>query len=465
MNNWECVISNLIPTKDDVWFLPLGGTGEIGMNLNLYGHDGKWLMVDCGVSFNEPLDAFADKSSLSAERLFSVVAPDPAFIAERKDDLVGLVITHAHEDHLGAVPYLWARFRCPVYATPFAAEVLRRKLVQVKLDGKVPIIEVDINDTLELGPFSVSWLAITHSIPEPFALKISTSAGDILHTADWKIDAQPITGKPFQHQTYQALGKQNVLALVGDSTNALKPGMSLSERNCYDGLLATIKPLKGRVVVGCFASNIARLISLARIAEKTSRYMSVLGRSLLNMVSIAKLQGIWPQDLVLADPEHIGYLPPEEVLIVATGSQGEPRAALSRLALDSHPLLELSAGDHVIFSSIVIPGNEAMVTRLLSRFHSKGVKTLLSEDSPLPIHASGHPCAEELKLMYHWVKPQIAIPVHGEAQHIAAHCQIAKDSGVRKTYAGLNGDLYRLAPQAGIRRNVVKTGRLPIRQE
>ncbi|MBU2977156.1 ribonuclease J [Alteromonas sp. C1M14] len=457
----------LSPGKNDLWFLPLGGTGEIGMNLNLYGHDGRWLMVDCGVSFNAPLHPVKTACTNEKERsenLHNIVAPDPRFIVEHKEALSGLVLTHAHEDHLGAVPYLWPRLRCPVYATAFTAEVLRRKLVQVGLDNKVPLIEVDADKLLQVGPFSVRWLAITHSIPDPFALHISTPAGNVLHTADWKIDAQPVAGQPFQHTLYQSLGDTPVLAMVGDSTNALKPGMSVSERSCFDGLLATIKPLTGRVVVSCFASNIARLISLARVAKKTNRYMALVGRSLVNMYSIAKSQGIWPEDLVLADVNHMGYLPPEEVLLVATGSQGEPRAALSRLALDSHPQLELSSGDHVVFSSIIIPGNEEAVHRLLQRFKAKGVDVVLSEQSPLPIHASGHPCAEELKLMYHWVKPDIAIPVHGENAHIQAHCAIAKESGVRKTYAGNNGDLYRLSPQAGIRRQLVKTGRISLQK-
>ena len=458
------IISSLNPAKDDLWFIPLGGTGEIGMNLNLYGHDGQWLMVDCGVSFNESLYPAAE-TGVTKDALFSVVAPDPEFITSRKEQLAGLVITHAHEDHVGAVPYIWQRFRCPVYTTPFTAEVLRRKLARENMAGRVPIIEVSENSTHTIGPFTVRWLAITHSIPDPYAILIDTSAGKIFHTADWKIDAQPVSGKPFQHTLYQALQDENILAMVGDSTNALKPGVSLSERNCFDGLLSVIKPLKGRVVVACFASNIARLISLARVAQRTGRYLALLGRSLINMVSIARAQGFWPEDITLADPEHIGYLPPEEVLVVATGSQGEPRAALSRLATNSHPQLELARGDHVIFSSIVIPGNEKPVERLLSRFAAMGVSTLLSEDSPLPVHASGHPCAEELKLMYHWVKPEIAIPVHGEAAHLQAHADIAKSCGIRKTYVGTNGDLYRLAPQVGIKRGAVKAGRIPIREK
>lgn len=461
----------LQPTIDDLWFVPLGGTGEIGMNLNLYGHNGQWLMVDCGVSFDEPLvpnykaGGKGDCRTQSKRSTHRVVAPDPTFISNQKDSLAGIVITHAHEDHVGAIPYLWERFQKPIYTTSFTAEVLRRKLARTKLANRIAIIEVDAGETKQIGPFSVHWLAITHSLPEPFALKITTPVGTVLHTADWKIDANPITGQPFDINLYKRLGEENILALVGDSTNAPKPGFSISERNCYDGLLSTIAPLKGRVVVGCFGSNIARLISLARIAKKTKRYMGLYGRSLMNMYGIAKQQGIWPDDLPITDPQHLGYLPPQEVLAVATGSQGEKNTALARLARDNHPLLSLDKGDTVLFSSIVIPGNEDSVERLSKALSAKGVSVIHSEDSVLPIHASGHPCEEELKLMYHWVKPKIAIPVHGEHHHLKAHAEIAKLCGVTKHYVGQNGDLYRLAPQPSIRRQVVPVGRVPVQQD
>ncbi|QPG06755.1 ribonuclease J [Salinimonas marina] len=437
------------------------------MNMNLYGHNGHWLMVDCGVSFDEPLVAPYRESQSAAEagEKIQVVAADPGFITAQKEHLCGIIITHAHEDHVGALPYLWPRLKCPVYTTRFTAEVLRRKLAETGLEGKVPIIEVDSHSLCRIGPFDVSWLAVTHSIPEPYALKISTPAGVVLHTADWKIDAQPITGKPFDPKLYRRLKEENILAMVGDSTNATKPGFSISERNCYDGLLATIRPQVGRVVVSCFGSNIARLISLAYVAKNTNRYMALFGRSLLNMYSIARKMGLWPDDLSLVEPSHLGYLPPHEVLAVATGSQGEARAALGRIAKDSHPHLTLDKGDMVIFSSIIIPGNETAVTGLVRQFEAQGVTTLLSENSTLPIHASGHPCAEELALMYEWVRPQIAIPVHGEPEHLEAHAMVAKATGVRKRQVGLNGDLYRLAPLPSIRRQVVKTGRIALRRE
>lgn len=467
MDGWLCNKRRqgrlLIPGSDDLWFLPLGGTGEIGMNLNLYGHDGKWLMIDCGISFDEPLIP-SYRSSNNSQTSHPVVAPDPSFITQQKDHLVGIVITHAHEDHIGALPHLWERFKCPVYTTPFTAEVLRRKLSRSTIANKVPIVEVTGQSTQSIGPFTLQWLAITHSIPEPYAIKITTPVGTVLHTADWKIDPQPVTGKPFNHQAFRQLANEGILALVGDSTNANKPGFSLSERTCYDGLLNTIKPLKGRVVVTCFASNVARLISLAKVAQKTGRYISLFGRSLLNMYAIAKYRDLWPEDLTLLDPGHLGYLPPEEVMIVATGSQGEPKAALARLAADTHHQVELAKGDAVVYSSIVIPGNECAVDKVNRALKAKGISVIQSEHSTLPIHASGHPCAEELKLMYQWIQPEIAIPVHGEQEHLSAHAQIAKSCGVNKHYVGQNGDLYRLAPQPSIRRQQVATGRIPLQQ-
>jgi ribonuclease J len=434
------------------------------MNLNLYGHDGKWLMIDCGVTFNEPLTPPYRQEGEAIGHRFDVVGPDPDFIAKQRDNLAGMIITHGHEDHVGAVAYLWPRLRCTVYTTPFTAEILRRKLAQVGLEHKVPVVVISPGTVHAVGPFTLHWLPITHSIPEPQAILISTLVGEVLHTADWKIDAQPITGKPFQPQLYKQLKEKRLLALVGDSTNATKPGFSVSERACYEGLLQVIKGCEKRVVVGCFGSNVARLISLARIADKTGRYLALMGRSLKNMYSIAKQTGFWPPELTVVDETHVGYLLAQEVLIVATGSQGESRAAINRLAIDANPHLMLESGDTVVFSSIVIPGNEVAVAALIQRLEKKGIKIIASEHTQLPIHASGHPCAEEVKLLYQWVKPEIAIPVHGESKHLLAHAELAKSVGIRKTYVGLNGDLIKLAPQSSIHRGVVKVGRLPFQQ-
>ena len=435
--------------------MPLGGTGEIGMNMNLYGHDGQWLMVDCGVSFNEPLKP---DDLHTAE----VVCADPRFISEQKERLAGIVITHAHEDHVGALPFLWRRFKCPVYTTAFTAEVLRRKLVQVGLADEVPVIVVNDNETKRIGAFNVTWLALTHSIPEPFAMTIDTLAGRIFHTGDWKIDKKPIIGEGFSPSSFKALAKENILAMMCDSTNALRDGHSISEHDCYEALLATIAPEKNRVVVGCFSSNVARLVALGRVAQETGRYLALVGRSLINMVGAAKATGHWPSDLPLIDAAHMGYLPREEVLAVVTGSQGEPRATLNRLASGNCFDLTLDADDLVIFSAMMIPGNEDAIMRLVEQFKGQKIRTLQQEDTDLPIHVSGHPCVEELKQLYTWVQPQIAVPVHGEPEHLRGNGKVAKASHVPQQLVGGNGDIYELAPRVKIRRNQVPVGRLSL---
>ncbi|WP_409418643.1 ribonuclease J [Marinomonas sp. RS-M-Aa-14] len=445
----------MIPSQEDLWFLPLGGTGEIGMNMNLYGHDGQWLMVDCGVSFNEPLTPDDLRTS-------EIVCADPRFISEQKERLVGIVITHAHEDHVGALPFLWRRFKCPVYTTAFTAEVLRRKLVQVGLTDQVPIIEVAENESKKIGVFNVKWLGLTHSIPEPFGMTIATSAGKVFHTGDWKIDKKPLLGDAFSPTAFKALAKDNILAMVCDSTNALKEGFSPSESDCYDGLLNTIAAEKNRVVVGCFSSNVARLVALGRVAKETGRYLALIGRSLTNMVSAARVTGHWPDDLPIIEAAHLGYLPKEEVLAVVTGSQGEPRATLNRLAADNCFDLSLDADDLVIFSAMRIPGNEQAIDRLVAQFKGRKIRTLQAHETNLMIHVSGHPCREELKQLYAWVQPQIAIPVHGEPKHLDANADVARLSHVPQQLVGRNGDLYQLAPSVSVRRQQVKVGRIAL---
>ena len=445
----------MIPSQEDLWFLPLGGTGEIGMNMNLYGHDGQWLMVDCGVSFNEPLTPDDLRTS-------EIVCADPRFISEQKERLVGIVITHAHEDHVGALPFLWRRFKCPVYTTAFTAEVLRRKLVQVGLTDQVPIIEVAENESKKIGVFNVKWLELTHSVPEPYAMTIDTPVGKIFHTGDWKIDKKPILGEAFSPAAFKALAKENILAMVCDSTNALKDGFSPSETDCYQGLLTTIAAEKNRVVVGCFSSNVARLVALGQIAKETGRYLALIGRSLTNMVSAARVTGHWPDDLPIIEAAHLGYLPKEEVLAVVTGSQGEPRATLNRLAADNCFDLSLDADDLVIFSAMRIPGNEQAIDRLVAQFKGRKIRTLQAHETDKVIHVSGHPCREELKQLYAWVQPQIAIPVHGEPKHLDANADVARLSHVPQQLVGRNGDLYQLAPSVSVRRQQVKVGRIAL---
>lgn len=433
------------PGARDLWFLPLGGTGEIGMNLNLYGHDGAWLMVDCGVSFarGEP-------------DLPSVILPDPAFITARRDALAGLLVTHAHEDHVGAVAALWRQLRCPVYATPFTLAVLRRKLAEVGLDGRVPLHETHAGMRHAVGPFSIEWVGLTHSIPEPNALVIDTPAGRVVHTGDWKLDDDPVVGHGYARARLQAIGAEGVDAMVCDSTNALLEGRSRSEGACHGPLLAAVRAQPGRVVVGCFASNIARLHTLARVAQATRREFVLLGRSLGNLVQAARLAGYWDPAVEPLDADLAGCLPPERLLAVATGSQGEPRAALDRLASASHPDLRLVPGDTVLFSSRTIPGNEREVERLMRRLERLGVTVIEGQDQGM--HASGHPAREELKCLYQWLRPRLLIPTHGEPAHLLAQAQWARLCGVPVVLTGRNGDLFRIAAQPSVQRDVAPVG-------
>lgn len=442
----------MTPGAKDLWFLPLGGTGEIGMNLNLYGHAGQWLMVDCGITFEREPGRAQPRLQMA----------DPAFIATRRDALAGIVITHAHEDHIGALPLLWDRLPVAVYTTPFTAEVLRRKATA--RGGRVPspLIECLPGDRQRVGPFDVQWLPITHSTPDTCALHIRCAAGSVLHTADWKIDSGPVVGPAFDEALFARAGATDLDAVVCDSTNATVAGHSVSESAVSDGLHEVVARSEGRVVVACFASNIARLASLVTVAERTGRYLGLLGRSLQTMYAAGRATGLLPHSERVVAPEHLGYLPREEVLAVATGSQGEQGAALQRLAAGAHPALELDSGDTLVLSARVIPGNEAAVERLLGRLRERGVEVIEASSSPSPVHASGHPCADELAAMYRWLRPRLAVPVHGEEHHMLANAAIARANGARLALTGRNGDLFHLAPSPGLRRRAVATGRLQV---
>ncbi|XOV82662.1 MAG: ribonuclease J [bacterium] len=439
----------MMPGHADLWFLPLGGCGEIGMNMNLYGHDGQWLMVDCGVTFAKP--------GASEPH---VQMPDPTFIEGDAHNLSALLITHAHEDHIGAVAHLWPKLGCPVYLTAFSAAIVRRKLAEHDLLDQVPLHIIEPGSRQQLGEFDIQWLSLTHSTPQSQALWIKTKAGSILHTGDWKIDRDPVVGPPIIPSDFQALAEENVLAMVCDSTNALNSGHSVSEGDLLEGLHRLIADAPGRVVVGCFGSNIARLHTLVSVAAQTGRYAGVLGRSLNNYLQAARQARLWDKSLSVIEASHLGYLPPREVLAIATGSQGESGAALSRLAADTHPDLSLQAGDTVILSARVIPGNEVALSALLDRLQARGVRVVSDESLNFPIHASGHPCQDELTDMYRWVQPEFAIPVHGEAQHMAANAEVAMRSGVPRSFVGENGDLFMLAPVPGVRRGFAEVGRL-----
>lgn len=421
------------PGDDALYFLPLGGAGEIGMNLSLYGTAGKWLMVDLGVTF-------ADDSMPGID----VVMPDPTFIAQRKADLLGLVLTHGHEDHLGAIEYLWPQLRCPVYATPFTAALLRAKLADRGLHDRIKIIEVPLAGTVTLGPFAVQWVSITHSIPESNCLIIRTPHGNVLHTGDWKLDATPMLGEVTDIAALKKIGDEGVLAAVVDSTNAMVPGHSGSEKGVAESFQELFKQYPNRIIVTCFSSNVARLVSIYRAAKAVGREVALVGRSMLRMEKAARATGYLPPDVVFLSDEEAGYLPRSKVVYACTGSQGEPRSALAKLAQDSHPELLLEAGDTVLFSAREIPGNEKAIGVIQNALVGLGVQIITADDAP--IHVSGHPCQDELVQMYQWLRPRIAVPVHGETRHQMENARMAGLCQVPHSIIPQNGNLIRLSP-------------------
>ncbi len=401
---------------NDLAFLPLGGTGEIGMNLNLYRCNGRWLAVDCGIGFGGAENPEVD-----------VMMPDPAFIADRRDSLVGLVITHAHEDHLGAVAHLWRQLRCPIYATPFAAAVLRRKLGEVGLQGEAKITTVKPGGKFELLPFRLQFMGVTHSVPQSQALVIRTPYGTILHTGDFKLDPHPMVGPPTDEAAFEALGNEGVLAIVCDSTNAMVEGHSGSEREVRESLAALIRPMKGRVAVTCFASNVARVESIALAAQDAGRSVALVGRSLRNIEMAARECGMMKDVREFVPEDAMEVVPDDHLLILVTGSQGEARSALARIASDTHRNVALGKGDTVVFSSRVIPGNERAIGAVQDNLIRRGVKLMTADDHM--VHVSGHPARDELRRMYAMVRPTYAVPVHGEWRHLSAHAALAKEAG------------------------------------
>lgn len=424
--------------QDELVFLPLGGSNEIGMNFNLYGfgppHDRKWIVVDLGVTFG-------DLTTPGVE----VILPDPAFIAEHADDILGIVLTHAHEDHIGAVGWLWPQLKAPVYATPFTAFLVREKLRDAGILDEVSITEVPLSGTIKLGPFELTLVTLTHSIPEPNGLAIKTPLGTILHTGDWKIDPDPLLGGATDVDFLRSLGDEGVLAMVCDSTNVFVDGRAGSEAEVRVALTKLIGSLSGKVAVGCFASNVARMDSVIRAAEAADRRVCLIGRSMLRMAAAARSVGFLKDVAPFVTEQEAGYFPSDKILYLCTGSQGEPRAALARIADGSHPHVSLGQGDCCVFSSRVIPGNEIAIRNLQNKLADRGVRLYSDRDHP-GIHVSGHPCRDELSDMYHWVRPRIAVPTHGERRHLLEHMAFAKDLQVPEQVAPRNGDMVRLAP-------------------
>ena len=430
-----------------LYFVPLGGSGEIGMNLNLYGYRGQWLMLDCGVTFGEEEHAGVD-----------VIMPDPAFIVERKDRLLGIVATHAHEDHIGAIPYLWPQLQCPIWATPFTASLLRAKLEEAGLAGKVPITIVPMSGRFTIGPFDLELVTLTHSIPEPNAVAIRTPVGTVLHTGDWKLDPDPLIGDVTDEAALVRIGDEGVIAMVGDSTNAMVDGHSGSEAELREALTELIGRYTGRVAVACFASNVARLSTIAHAAQAHGRDVALIGRSLWRIDKAARENGYLADVPRFLTEDEAGYVPADRILLICTGSQGEPRAALNRIAREDHPHIVLEEDDVVIFSSRIIPGNEKAIARLQNALVRLGVEIVTTDDHF--VHVSGHPCRAELVRMYQMVRPRVAIPVHGEARHLQAHAQLAMECQVSDALIIENGDAIRIDAQGATLAGQVPSGRV-----
>ncbi len=443
---------------DELLFVPLGGAEEIGMNFNLYGFgppgEHQWLIIDLGITFGDDTTPSID-----------IILPDPQFIEERLSQLTGIVLTHGHEDHLGAVPYLWGRLRCPVYATPFTAALLRRKLEADKQPAPVEIIEIPLQGKFSVGPFELELITLTHSMPEPNAVVVRTPLGNIFHTGDWKFDPDPVIGPASDQVALKALGDEGVLAVIGDSTNVFVEGVSGSEADLLDRLSDVIGRVKGKVAVACFASNVARLQTIFHAAAAQGRAVALVGRSLWRINAAARETGYLTDLPDFLEPEEMAAMEDGEILYICTGSQGEPRAALTRIAAGDHRSVSLGEGDAAIFSSRIIPGNELAIGRLHNALVRRGVDVISELDEN--IHVSGHPAQAELTEMYQLVRPQILIPVHGEQRHLKKHAEIAAQCQVPETVLVENGSVVRIAPgkaaiidQAPVGRLALDGGRL-----
>ncbi|WEJ11204.1 ribonuclease J [Sinorhizobium prairiense] len=422
---------------EELVFLPLGGVGEIGMNLGLYGYGRpghrQWIMVDCGVTFPGPELPGVD-----------LVLPDIAFLAEQRRNLKAIIITHAHEDHYGALNDLWPGLNVPVYASPFTAGMLEAKRAFEKSRSEIPITIFKQGDRINVGPFSVEAVGVNHSIPEPMALVIRTQLGTVVHTGDWKIDLEPSLGPLTDELRFRQIGEEGVLALVCDSTNALREGVSPSEQQVSESLAKIIADAEGRVGITTFSSNVGRIRSVAEAAEAAGREVLLLGSSMKRVVDVARDVGLMEGVKPFLAEDEFGYVPRDKVVVILTGSQGEPRAALAKIARDEMRNVAFSAGDTIVFSSRTIPGNEKAINDIKNGLIEQGIHIVT--DSEALVHVSGHPRRTELQQMYQWVKPQILVPVHGEAAHLTAHAELGLQSGIPSVPRLRNGEMLRLAP-------------------
>ena len=423
--------------KEELIFCPLGGSGEIGMNMNLFAYGKpdkrKWIIVDVGVTF-------ADDTIPGVDLIY----PDPGFIIDKKDDLLGIVLTHAHEDHIGAITHIWPKLNCKIFATPFTAILILEKFKEKKIDVTGFINIVELNSTINLEPFKIEFITLTHSILEPNGLRIQTPAGNILHTGDWKCDPDPLIGENINSQRLKEIGNEGVLAMICDSTNVFSAGRAGSELDVRKNLLKVFERLKKRIIVTSFASNVARMESVFYCAEKTGRQISLVGRSMHRIFKAARQCGYLKNIIDPIDPREAKKIPREKIVYLCTGSQGEPMGAMNRIVKYTHPDVFIERNDAVIFSSKIIPGNEKKLYKLHNNLVKEGIE-VISEDNEY-IHVSGHPNREDLRDMYNWVRPKAVIPVHGEHRHMIEHIEFAKEMQVKHPVQVENGDIVKLFP-------------------
>jgi len=415
-------------SHDELVFVPLGGSGEIGMNVNLYHYQSDWLMIDLGISFSDETTPGVD-----------IILPDIRFAEAHKENLKALILTHAHEDHFGAIPYLWDRLRVPIYGKAFTLALLRRKLAEAKLSETIPLYEIHYNKEYNFGAFDVEFIALSHSIPDPAAIVIKTDQGQILHTGDWKLDDTPMLGNKTDTNRLKQIGDEGVIALIGDSTNAMVEGRTPSESVARQGLTEVMAKAKKAVAVTCFASNVARIDSIVAAAKANSRHVCVVGRALHRAISAARDTGYLTNLPDFVSEEDAGLMPRENLVIICTGSQGEVRAALAKIANNMHENILLQSGDMVIYSSRQIPGNENAIAKVQNQLLRRKIEIITDEEAP--VHVSGHPARDELSDLYHIIRPQIAIPVHGTARHLEAHAKLAKACQVPQTLIPENGNI------------------------
>ena len=423
--------------KDELLYCPLGGAGEIGMNMNLFGYgqedDHKWIMVDVGVTF-------ADDSIPGVDLIY----PDPGYAEDKKDNFLGIILTHAHEDHIGAITHVWPKFKCKIYATPFTAALVTEKFKEKKIDITSYLQIVQLGSTINLKPFKIEFITMTHSIVEPNGLRIETPAGSILHTGDWKCDPNPLVGDNMNSKRLIEIGKEGVLTMICDSTNVLSVGRSGSEKDVRDSMLKIIEKQKKRVIVTSFASNVARMETIFYCAEKTGRNISLVGRSMHRIYKAAKQCGYLSDVIEPIDPRDAKNISSEKIIYLCTGSQGEPMGAMNRISNYIHPDVFVEAGDTVIFSSKIIPGNEKKLYKLHNQLVREGIN-VISEETDF-VHVSGHPNRDDLKDMYEWIQPNSIIPVHGEQRHMLEHISFAKKLNVPHPIKVENGDIVRIFP-------------------